>query len=144
MPDLMTISAAIASLKNATDIARFLKDSDASLERAEWKFKLADLMSALAEAKIQLAEVQDVLSEKDARIAELEEAFRAKDSLVREGDAYYLPNAEGKASGKPFCLRCWEVDHQKRALVYSPKDHRVRLCSKCKSEYEGRSAHELP
>ena len=62
MPDLMTISAAIASLKNATDIARFLKDSDASLERAEWKFKLEDLMSALAEAKIQLAEVQDVCS----------------------------------------------------------------------------------
>lgn len=62
MPDLATIGAALSSLKTATDIVKFLRSSDLSLERAE--LKLADLLSSLADAKIELIEGQDTLAEK--------------------------------------------------------------------------------
>jgi len=55
MVDLTSISAAVGSLKTATDIARFIKESDFSLEKAELRMKLAELMIALADTKIEVA-----------------------------------------------------------------------------------------
>ena len=52
MPDIATIAAALNSLKTATDIVKFIRESDLSIERAELKLKLADLVGALAEAKL--------------------------------------------------------------------------------------------
>ena len=48
MPDITTIAAVLNSLKAATDIAKFLRESDLSLERAELKLKLADLAACRA------------------------------------------------------------------------------------------------
>ena len=79
MPDIATIGAVLSSLKTATDIAKFLRESDLSLERAELKLKIAELVGALADAKIELTEVQEALSAKDKHIAELENAFQSKD-----------------------------------------------------------------
>jgi len=99
MPDLATISAALSSLKTATDIAKFLRQSDLSLEKAELKLKFADLVSALADAKMELAEVQETLHEKDQRISELEQSFQLNATLVRHYDAYYAADANGTPSG---------------------------------------------
>jgi hypothetical protein len=55
MPDLASIQAALTSIKVATDIAKFFRSADLSLEKAESKMKLAELMEALAEAKIEIA-----------------------------------------------------------------------------------------
>lgn len=143
MPDFTTISAALASLKAATDIAKFLRESDLSLEKAELKLKLAELVSALADVKMELAEVQEVLSEKDKRVAELEEAFETKSSLIRYQDAYYDANLEGKPVGVPYCLRCWENDHKKRQLVRDIKENRARICTTCGQKYEARLSIEI-
>lgn len=143
MPDIALISAALSSLKTATDIAKFLRESDLSLEKAELKLKLADLIVALADTKIQLVEVQDTLAAKDKHIAELEEAFEYKDKLVRRYDAYYTADANGNPVGIPFCLRCWEVEHRRRQLVHASKDRHRRLCTACGHEYEGRLASEI-
>jgi hypothetical protein len=62
MPAIASIAAILSSIKTATDIAKFLRESDLSLQRAELKLKLADLVSALAEAKIELTEIQETLS----------------------------------------------------------------------------------
>lgn len=143
MPDLATIGAALSSLKTATDIVKFLRESDLSLERAELKLKLADLLSSLADAKIELVEVQEVLAEKDKRIAELEDAFQNKDSLVRRYDAYYTGDENGEPNGVPYCLRCWENEHKKRQLVHDSKEYRIRVCTSCGHRYEGRLAGDI-
>lgn len=143
MPDISTIAAALSSLKAATDIAKFLRESDLSLERAELKLKLADLVGALADAKIELIEVQETLTEKDKRIADLEEAFQNKDALVRHYDAYYQADEAGNPLGVAYCLRCWENDHKKRQLVRDAKDRFSRVCTTCGHRYEGRLAAEI-
>lgn len=141
MPDLTAIATALTSLKTATDIARFLRESDLSLERAELKLKLADLIGALADTKIELVGVQETLTEKDMRIAELEQAFLQKDQLVRQNDAYYAKGSDGKALGVAYCLRCWESDHRQRQLV--SKDFQTKVCTGCGHQYEAGNAYEI-
>ena len=143
MPDLTTIGAALSSLKTATDIVKFLRESDLSFERAELKLKLADLLSSLADAKIELVEVQETLLEKDKKIAELEDAFHKKDSLVRRYDAYYTADESGNPIGVPYCLRCWENDHKQRQLVHNSKEYRIRVCTSCGHQYEGRQVENI-
>lgn len=143
MPDITSIAAILTSIKTATDIAKLLRESDLSLERAELKLKLADIIGTLAEAKIELAEVQETLANKDKRINELEEAFQSKDNIVRHLDAFYNIDADGNPIGNPFCLKCWENDHKKRQLVYHEKDLRVRVCASCGHRYEAHLAPEL-
>ena len=70
-PDMASITAALGSIKAAVDLAKLIKDSGASLEQAEVKLKIAELISALADAKIELATIQGVLLEKDLKIDEL-------------------------------------------------------------------------
>ena len=143
MPDITTITAVLSSLKTATDIAKFLRETDLSLEKAELKLKLADLVSALAEAKLELIDVQETIAGKDKRIAELEAAFQSKDELVRKYDAYYHVNDKGKPAGVPYCLRCWESDHRKRQLVCDAKDRFQRVCTGCGQRYNGRLADDI-
>ncbi|MWL87684.1 hypothetical protein [Cupriavidus sp. SW-Y-13] len=141
MPDLATVATVLSSVKTATDIAKFLRESDLSLERAELKSKLADLIGALADTKIELVEVQETLAAKDKRIAELEEAFQSKDTLVRFSDAFYEVGADGKPTGIPYCLRCWESDHRKRQLVEKTFDKKV--CTSCGHLYASGNAYPL-
>lgn len=143
MADIAAIGAILGSIKTATEIAKFLRESDLSLEKAELKLKLADLLGSLADAKIELVEVQETLADKDRRIAELLAAFESKDQLIQNRDAYYFKDKNGRAIGKPFCLRCWESDHKQRQLVHSPKDHRTRVCTSCGHQYDNLNAHEI-
>jgi hypothetical protein len=144
MPDVTTIATVLTSLKTATDIAKFLRESDLSVERAESKLKLAELIGALAETKIELAELQEVISGKDKRIAELEEAFEAKDLLIRYRDAMYCVDENGKATGVPYCLRCWENDRKQKQLVSVASAIRpTNICTTCGQQYNAHNAHEI-
>jgi len=104
--DIPTIAAVLTSIKSATDIAKLLKETDLSLEKAEVKLKLSDLYSSLADAKMQIADVQDLLREKDTKIRELEEALAFKASLEYEAP-YYWRVQDGKKEG-PLCQRCYD------------------------------------
>ncbi len=137
MPDLATISAALGSLKTATEIVKFLRESDLSIEKAELKLKLADLLGALADIKIELVEVQDTVIEKDKIIKSLEQAFEIKDDLVRNNDAYYKVSKSGEPVGPPYCSYCWENSHIQRQLVLDNKNRRTRLCTSCNNKYDG-------
>ncbi len=143
MPDLSAIGAVLGSLKTATEIAKFIRESDVSIERAELKLKVADLIGALADVKLELVELQDVFASKEQRIKELEEAFEIKDSVVRKYDAYYEAGPDGSPLGAAYCLRCWESDHKRRLLVQDAKDFRTRLCTNCGHKYEGRRAADI-
>lgn len=143
MPYITSIATILSSIKTATDIAKVLRESDLSLERAELKLKLADLVSALAEAKMELSELQETLSAKDKQISELEEAFQSKDSLKRRYDALYTTDKNGNPVGVAFCLRCWEIGHKKRQLVHDAKDYGIRVCTACGHRYERRLTDDI-
>jgi len=138
MPDISSIVAALTSIKTATDIAKGLREAELSLERAEVKLKLADLLSALADARMELATIQQTLIDKDQKISELEEAFQSKDSLVRRYDAYYQKDRDGNPTGPAFCLGCWENRHKKCQLIVSPEGRFTRVCTNCGQEYQSR------
>lgn len=136
MPDITAITSVITSLKAATDIAKFLRESDFSMEKAELKLKLADLMGSLADAKIQMAEVQDVIIDRDKRIRELEDAFQSKDKVIKSRDAYYDVDDKGESHGEPYCAHCWEVNHKKYHLQLEAGNRSVKVCLSCKNKYQ--------
>ncbi|MGC8492563.1 MAG: hypothetical protein ACP5SH_12585, partial [Syntrophobacteraceae bacterium] len=90
MPDIPTIVSALSSIKTAVDIAKLIKESSTSLEQAEVKLKLAELISALADAKIEIANVQETLLKKDQLIAELKESQDIREKLRWEMPYYWL------------------------------------------------------
>lgn len=134
MPDVATISAALTSLKTATDIVRALRDIDISLEKAETKLKIVDLADALVEARMKVVEVQELLQEKDKIIAQLEDAFNLKSKLVRRNDVYFEVDEKGNIIDDPYCSHCWEISHKGIHLTYS-SFMTERVCPACKTEY---------
>jgi hypothetical protein len=143
MPDITAITSVITSLKAATDIAKFFRESDFSIEKAEMKLKLAELMSSLADAKIQMAEVHDVISERERRIQELEEAFQSKGNIMKCRDAYYDIDEDGKPNGEPYCSYCWEVNHKKYHLQLDSQDRHTKVCICCKNKYQARMVCQM-
>tara|TARA_B100000029_G_scaffold498906_1_gene568483 strand:- start:1272 stop:1730 length:459 start_codon:yes stop_codon:yes gene_type:complete len=143
MADLATISAALGSLKTATEIVKLLRESDVSLERAELKLKLADLVGALADLKMELAGVQEALVSKDKIIEDLQIAFETKHDLIRRLDAYYEKSEAGEPIGAPYCSFCWENSHIQRHLVTNTVDRRKRSCTTCGNTYDGMSTYTI-
>ncbi len=113
MPDLATVSTVLTSIKTAAGLAKMLKDSDVSLEKAETQFKLAELISALADAKIEIADIQELILEKDKTISDLEKALEIKGNLMWEPPNYFLeaPELPERKDG-PYCQQCQD-NHQK-------------------------------
>jgi hypothetical protein len=105
--DIPTIAAVLTSIKSATEIARLLKETDLSLEKAEVKLKLADLIGTLADAKMEIAEVQDLVRDKDTKIRELEEALAVKEKLAYEAPYYW--SVQGDKKDGPFCQQCYDA-----------------------------------
>ncbi|MBF0542498.1 MAG: hypothetical protein HQK91_13735 [Nitrospirae bacterium] len=143
MTDITMISTALSSIKTAIEITKYLKDGNFSLEKAELKMKLADLIDALATTKMEFAEIQEMLSIKDKRIAELEDAFEFKDKLVHQYDAYYKADESGNPTGVAFCLKCWDNDHKQRKLIYEIGYEGTRACVTCSSKYARGRADDI-
>jgi hypothetical protein len=108
--DMTSISTVLSSIKTAADIAKLIKDSDISLEKAETKLKLAELISALADAKIQITEIQQTLIEKDAEIREVKAQLTIKGKLQWEQPYYWL--IDGARKDGPFCQHCSDKHHE--------------------------------
>ncbi|MGG7617816.1 hypothetical protein, partial [Vibrio anguillarum] len=138
MADIATFGAALSSIKTAIDLAKVVKDSDLTLEKAETKLKLAELLSALADAKMELVDIQELIAQKDSRIKELEDSFALKDKLIRHGDAVYQVDEMQKPVGEPYCLSCWSREHKAFPLHQSHENIRRKTCSVCKSNFDKR------
>lgn len=143
MADPVTITTILGNLKVAIDIAKAIRESDVSIERAELKLRLAEMIGALADAKLEVIEVQELLAEKDKQLSELEQAFQSKDALVKHYDAYYEVGPSGGAVGEPFCAHCWQVKHRKYHLASEPRDNFVRVCINCGHKYSSRHVPKL-
>ena len=129
--DMATISALIGSIKTATDLAKLINESGITLEKAEVKLKLAELISALADAKMDIATVQQALLDKDAELARLLEQISIKEKLNWEAPYYWLIN-DGKKDG-PYCQQCYDNSHK---LIRLNGDGRgFWECKTCKNTY---------
>jgi D-serine dehydratase len=127
MPDIATIGALISSVKTATEIAKIIKDSDVSLQGAEAKLKVAELISTLADAKLELAEVQDLIREKDQEISSLKSKLEQKEAITYDGKFYWM-----KGDSVPFCAVCYERDGRYSHLTYNQASDYYEAYHKCK------------
>jgi hypothetical protein len=141
MPDISTIATFLGSLKTATELAKSIKGANLSLEKAETKLEMAELISALADARIQAAEIQELLIEKENKIAGLKKAFELKSQLIRHGDAYYEISETREPKGDPFCSHCWEVNFTTIHLHYGLQGRKI--CPFCHNSYKEQHAPSL-
>lgn len=130
-PDMSSITAAIGSIKAAAELAKLIKDSGASLEQAEVKLKIAELISALADAKIELATIQGMLLEKDHEIVELVRLLDQKTNVKWEKPYYWLVDGEEKDG--PFCQNCYDTENKLVRLQGGGQDY--WHCHSCKGSY---------
>lgn len=128
-----SIVAALGGIKTATDIAKLIKDAGLSLESADHKLQIAELVGALADAKIALVEVQDTLREKDEKIESLNQALKTKLSLIRHRDSYYEKDENGEAIGSPYCSLCLEKHNLAVHINQEPNHRNTSVCPSCKS-----------
>jgi len=126
--DVVSISAALAGIKSATEIAKVIKDSGTSLEQAEFKLQLADLISALADAKIEIANIREAISEKEAQINELNQKLELKENIVWK-KPYYFVVKDDKQDG-PYCQKCYD---SKQLLIRLQGEEGWWKCHECKS-----------
>jgi len=131
IPDIQAIASILSSVKAATEIARAIKDTDLSLEKAEAKLKLAELISTLADAKMEIAEIQEVILKKDKCIRQLQEQLSVKEELTYEQPYYWLRKDASKDG--PFCQQCYDKD--RKLIRLQSGDQGYWQCYSCKSSY---------
>jgi RNA-splicing ligase RtcB len=132
MEPVTTISAILSSVKTATDIAKLIKDSNTSLEEAEVKLKMADLISTLADIKIELSEVQISQRTKEEKILELEKLLSKKEKVTFNNGVYWMEGDE-----VPFCQVCFEKDAKYHHLRSGFNSNRSPIyhCMICNNKY---------
>ncbi|XCN71193.1 MAG: hypothetical protein Q3M24_12795 [Candidatus Electrothrix aestuarii] len=129
--DIGAITSALSGIKQATDIAKIIKDSSSSLEEAEIKLKLADLISALADAKVEIANIKEAVTEKDEEITRLKGVIETSDKLVWESPYYFLINEEEVKDG-PYCQKCYD-SQRKFIRLQSGGEKGTWKCHECKN-----------
>jgi len=125
---LDTITGALESVKAAVDIGKIIIDSGKAIDVANYKYKIAELLSLLAEAKISITEINDEIVSRDEKIKKLEEELKIKEDIKIEGVFYWL-NGDG-----PFCTKCWDNDRKLIRVV--PTYAWTCKCPACKNVYE--------
>lgn len=133
MPDILAINATITAIKHSIDIAKAIKEADSTLEKAELKLKIAELIESLANAKISAIEFQEVVQEKVSRIAELENLLKFKANLVRKEGMFFESDENGNPTKEPYCSNCWDSKQLKIHLTQSQDT--FFTCPNCKNEY---------
>lgn len=131
--EISAISAALASVKHASDIAKLIKDSEVSLEAADTRLKLAELINNLADAKVEIANFKEILSEKDAEIQRLKKQIEKDGNMVYEAPYYFLVKENGEKDG-PYCQRCYDSD-EKLIRLQSPCKDGYWRCNECSIDY---------
>ncbi|MFW1336285.1 hypothetical protein ACEWBD_20955 [Vibrio parahaemolyticus] len=131
--DISSISTALAGLKSATEIATWIKNSGSTLEDAETKLKLAELINALADTKVEVANFKELLLEKDEIIRGLQQEKSTQASVVWEEPFYFMIEEENQKIG-PYCQCCYDSDGS-LVRVLSPAKNGYWSCHKCDSGY---------
>lgn len=131
MDILNTISQISSGILSATNIAKFMVDSWASLGQAEVKLQLAKLIEALAETKMKVADIQHTLIEKDEEIKTLTKTIETAKNINWKPPYYYI-DKDGSEEG-PYCQRCYDSDRKTIRVQEVSDGH--RKCFVCNNIY---------
>lgn len=110
MPDIAAIGSLLSSVRAATDIAKLLREAGVTLDQAEIKLKIADLVGTLADAKMEIAAIQGTIEERDKRIQELEQALELQGQI--QFDRPYYWRIFGSTRDGPFCQQCYDAERK--------------------------------
>jgi len=130
--DFAAVTAALGSLRTATDIAKFIRESDLSLDKAETKLKLAELIIAIADAKLDVVNVQEKLAAAETQIKSLEADLQVKGEIRWEEPLYWLEHQSGIDG--PFCQHCY--DNGRKLVRLQGNGEGWYECKVCKNSYE--------
>ncbi|MDE2059506.1 MAG: hypothetical protein KGL31_01320 [candidate division NC10 bacterium] len=136
MTDPRSILDALQALKVATDIVKAFRSADASFEKAELKFKVAELADALANARLGVVEAQEEILAQKRRIAELETAQDLRDRIMHRENVYFV--RDGETEKGPYCPRCFESEQKVMPLTALSGPFRTfasYTCPQCKAQY---------
>ena len=139
MFDMTIISTTASSIKGAMDIAKFLKDSSDSLEKAEVKYKLAELIVSLADVKTKMADIKEALMESEKEKKELKEKLELAKKLEFEMPYYWHHKEDGTKDG-PFCQLCY--DKEKKLIRLQDGNNGEWHCLACKSYFRDKNYEE--
>ncbi|MDE2058835.1 MAG: hypothetical protein KGJ27_03790 [candidate division NC10 bacterium] len=136
MADSKSILDVLQALKVATDIVKAFRAADASFEKVELKFKVAELADALANARLGVVEAQEEILAQKQRIAELETAQDLRDRIVHRENVYFV--RDGETEKGPYCPRCFESEQKVMPLTALSGPFRTfayYACPQCKAQY---------
>jgi hypothetical protein len=137
MADMLVIGSVLSSLKTATDIAKFIKESNVSLEQADHKLKLAELISALADAKIEIAEIQELILEKDEELKSLQNQLDVSKNIIWQEPYYFIEDDQGRHG--PYCQPCYDSERKLIRLQGSGGKIGLWICLSCKNKVHDHS-----
>ena len=129
---MIDIAVAVGSVKSAIEIAKLLKDSADSFDKAEVKLQLAELIGSLADAKMQIAEIQEALIESDQEKKELINKLNLKENLIYIKPYYWIKINEQDKEG-PFCQLCHDKDS--KLIRLQEWDNNEWNCQSCRTHY---------
>lgn len=132
---MLDVITAVGSIKSAIDIAKILKNGADTLDKAEVKLQLAELISSLADAKMQMAEIQELLIQSNIEKKELENKLNKKEKIIYKKPYYFKINEDNSQDG-PYCQKCYDSNEKLIRLQGGSNDY--WNCRECKSKYEGK------
>lgn len=113
MTDPGSITVGLQALRTATGIVKNLREVDRSIEAAEYKMQLAELMESLSEAKTKLVEAQEENNTLRERITQLEAVRDLRSEITLENNVYVPVKGEVPGYGAgPWCSKCFETEGQ--------------------------------
>jgi hypothetical protein len=124
------------NIRKAIDLAKTIKESNVTLEAADIKLRIADLLSALADAKMDVADIQQTLAAKDAEIDNLKEKLKIKANVQWKKPYYWLIDGDHKDG--PFCQHCF--DESQKLIRLQGSGDGYWHCKACKSSYADSTA----
>lgn len=128
--ELTSIATLLGNAKAAIELAKVIKDSSTTLDQAETKLKLAELISALADVKVQAAEVQQELLDAQAQVRALEAQAAERAALEWRQPAYWRKSEDGKTE-TPYCQPCNDKEGRLAVLhVIDPGEYHCHACGK--------------
>ena len=133
--DINAISTALSSIKAATDIAKLIKDSSTTLEKAEIRLQIAELIGTLADAQIEIAEIQNILISKDKEILKLNEKLEIRLKIIWEKPYYFLLN--GNEKDGPYCQHCYDTSAHLIRLQGGGRNQ--WFCHSCKGSFRDKN-----
>lgn len=132
-----TVASVLRSLNASYELAQQVRQQGYVLPKSDMKRTLAEFSGHVSEAKMDLNFLQENIQEMQTEMQRLLEIQAYRGNLRRKGDAYYRTlESNNQPFGQPFCSYCWEHDHLHIHLHNKVFSKDVRVCPKCKNEYQ--------